>query len=62
MDPKQFTYTIKWTQSPSTWNLKMFDTAKRQAYELEEKIIETMVDRSNLTEAKQVLDKIFKRD
>jgi hypothetical protein len=61
IDPKKFTYTIKWTQSPSTWDKKMFEQARLSAYQLEEQAIEKMLESNGTLEAKLILDRISKK-
>jgi hypothetical protein len=61
IEPKKFTYTIKWTQSPGDWNKVMFENTRLQAHLLEEKYIEQELAKSDLSEAKQVLESIFKK-
>jgi hypothetical protein len=61
IDPKKFTYTIKWTQSPSDWDRKMFENTRLHAHVLEANYIEQELAKSDLSEAKQVLERIFKK-
>lgn len=61
IDPKKFTYTIKWTQSPSNWNQKMFAEARTHAYKLEEQAIEQLLEKSDMLEARLILDRIVKK-
>jgi hypothetical protein len=64
MNPNQFTYTITWTQkiSPSQWNLQAMANnlvkIRNNAYETEAKLIEVELEKSDLKEAKTILEKI----
>ena len=53
---------MKLDMSPSLWNLdamsKNLVPIRNSAYEVEARNIEKLVDRSNLIEAKQVIEKI----
>ena len=64
MNPNQFTYTITWTQkiSPSQWNLQAMANSlvgiRNNAYETEARLIEVQLVKSDLKEAKSVIEKI----
>ena len=46
MDTKKITYTVSWTQHPENWSIpnaiKLLETARKKALELEQKRIEEL--------------------
>lgn len=46
MDTKKITYTVSWTQRPEHWNIpnaiKILETARKKALELEQKNLEEL--------------------
>lgn len=58
MDTKKITYTISWTQHPKNWNIpnaiKLLESARQQALELEQKNLEEL----SIRETKSLIERL----
>ena len=63
---KQITYNITWTQNLDNWNpahiVKLLEAARLKAIELADQLIETQLEKSDLSQAMNLISSIKQKD